>query len=140
MKTLAKAAIFFEGIIFDKCNSGEKKIPPPIPTRPERNPRGTLTHDHKKIPNLVCIISENSVISFCLKISNIPENSSDVPNIKRKTSLPITVLPPNQEKGAETAIKGRTTRQGIRPFFWYRMTPPVTTIKLQIKVILGINW
>ena len=38
MKTLAKAAIFFEGIIFDKCNSGEKKIPPPIPTIPEIKP------------------------------------------------------------------------------------------------------
>ena len=67
------------------------------------------------------------------------EISNEIPKIIRNNSLSIGNLPPIQANGAEKIISGRTFFQGIKLFNWYRIVPPITTIKLHVSAIFGIN-
>ncbi len=81
MKKLAKAAIFFEGAAFDKCKTGEKKIPPPIPTNPDNMPKQALAGSKHERPNFVLVQGAVFKTSLCLMSINSPANSSDEPRI-----------------------------------------------------------
>ena len=79
MKKLENAAIFFDGIVFNKCSRGEKKIPPPIPTNPARNPKPPLTIDKQKYPDFVFVHS--AVFNTSLGLSSMvkPAKNRDEP-------------------------------------------------------------
>ena len=81
MKKLAKAAIFFEGAALDKCKTGEKKMPPPIPTNPDNMPKNALVGNKHERPNFVLVQCAVSKTSLCLVNINNPANSSDEPRI-----------------------------------------------------------
>ena len=79
MKKLENAAIFFDGMVFNKCSKGEKKIPPPIPTNPAKNPKPPLAIDKPKYPNFVFIQSVVSNTSLDLSSMVIPAKNRDKP-------------------------------------------------------------
>ena len=79
MKKLENAAIFLDGIVFNKCSRGEKKIPPPIPTNPAKYPKPQLTINKQKYPDLVCVHSAVFSISFGLSSIVKPAKNRDEP-------------------------------------------------------------
>ena len=91
MKKLAKAAIFFEGAAFDKCKTGEKKIPPPMPTNPDNMPKNALVGNKHERPNFVLVQCAVSKTSLCLISINSPAKSSDEPRIALNISWLIGV-------------------------------------------------
>ena len=79
MKKLENAAIFFDGAVFNKCSRGEKKIPPPIPTNPAKNPKPPLAIDKQKYPNFVFVQSAVSNTSLGFSSIVIPAKNRDKP-------------------------------------------------------------
>ena len=79
MKKLENAAIFFDGAVFNKCKRGEKKIPPPIPTNPAKNPKPPLAIDKQKYPDFVFVHSAVFNTSLVLSSMVIPTNNRDKP-------------------------------------------------------------
>ena len=79
MKKLENAAIFFDGIVFNKCSIGEKKIPPPIPTNPAKNPKLPLIIDKQKYPDFV--FADSAVFYTSLGLSSMvkPAKNRDEP-------------------------------------------------------------
>ena len=81
IKTEEIAAIFIEGIVLVKCKIGERKIPPPIPTKPETKPISALIMLNRKIPILEFTDFEKFSISSFLINKRIPDIKIIIPKI-----------------------------------------------------------
>ena len=115
MKTLVKAEIFLVGKAFERCRIGEKKIPPPIPTKPAKKPTSKLTMEVTILPKDVSNHLEGNNTSFCLNSIRPPESSNTAPKTAVKDSLLMVVFPPNQAKGMDIMIAYIVNFQGIKP-------------------------
>jgi hypothetical protein len=115
IKILAKAEIFFVGKAFERCRIGEKKIPPPIPTKPAKKPTSKLTMEVTILPKDVSNHLEGNNTSFCLNSIRPPESSNTAPKTAVKDSLLMVVFPPNQAKGIDIMIAYIVNFQGIKP-------------------------
>ena len=133
MNRLAVAATARGPCQRDRCSSGARKIPPPMPTSPARKPSGGATSGIQRAKRVgsPARASASGISMVRLVRTRL------APSSVRKVSRPIGTRPPRKLAGAETPTSSSAPRQGVIPARAKRMLPPVTTTMLQARLISG---
>lgn len=136
INALAQAAIRFELSHFIKCKIGERKIPPPIPTNPDKNP---MPPPKALLPKVLDSFNSELRTSLFFSQSKIAARSNENPKMTKNVSSATRIRAPRKARGTLRRTSGKILFQLIKPARWKSHTLPITTIQLQANAARRIK-
>ena len=133
MNKAVVAAITLGTFHLVRCKTGDKKMPPPMPTKPDKNP---IPPPMRALDNLGNLLRSRPGL---LNNINNAAASKAIPKMMKNTFSLILYQPPKKAIGILHNTKGQTRFNFNRSFFLKTYTDPVTTTMLQINAIIRMS-